>query len=219
MRAISDKSKSTIPSFGYPVPYALSTVVFLILALLLRALLAPLILIATVVLSFLAALGLSALLFKYAFGFAGADPGLPLFVFVFLVALGIVPDRDTAFLHLLSAAGPYHVPHYAPDGPDAVRAIRAAGGVPVFAHPGARAEQGMVRTFDLIVAAAMTVLTAIPLVVQRIKGLRWAVASFAASVAVVFAILFGFWLPTIRGSPTGLLLRPSRTESSSGSSR
>jgi putative transport protein len=30
MRAISDKSKSTIPSFGYPVPYALSTVVFLI---------------------------------------------------------------------------------------------------------------------------------------------------------------------------------------------
>ena len=50
---------------------------------------APLILIATVVLSFLAALGLSALLFKYVFGFAGADPGLPLFVFVFLVALGI----------------------------------------------------------------------------------------------------------------------------------
>ena len=30
MRAISDKSKSTIPSFGYPVPYALSTVVFLV---------------------------------------------------------------------------------------------------------------------------------------------------------------------------------------------
>lgn len=30
MRAISDKSKSSIPSFGYPVTYALSTVVFLI---------------------------------------------------------------------------------------------------------------------------------------------------------------------------------------------
>jgi putative transport protein len=30
MRAISDKSKSTIPSYGYPVPYALSTVVFLV---------------------------------------------------------------------------------------------------------------------------------------------------------------------------------------------
>ena len=30
MRAISDESKSPIPSFGYPVPYALSTVVFLV---------------------------------------------------------------------------------------------------------------------------------------------------------------------------------------------
>ncbi|HET6626340.1 MAG TPA: MMPL family transporter [Nocardioidaceae bacterium] len=64
-------------------------VVFLILALLLRALVAPLVLIGTVVLSFMAALGLSALLFKHVFGFAGADASLPLFVFVFLVALGI----------------------------------------------------------------------------------------------------------------------------------
>ncbi|CAB4692836.1 MAG: MMPL family transporter [Actinobacteria bacterium] len=64
-------------------------VVFLILVLLLRALVAPLILMATVVLSFGAALGLSALLFEYVFGFAGSDPGFPLFAFVFLVALGI----------------------------------------------------------------------------------------------------------------------------------
>jgi RND superfamily putative drug exporter len=64
-------------------------VVFLILAMLLRAIVAPVLLIATVVLSFFAALGISALVFKHVFGFAGADPGLPLFVFVFLVALGI----------------------------------------------------------------------------------------------------------------------------------
>jgi RND superfamily putative drug exporter len=64
-------------------------VVFLILTLLLRAVVAPLVLVATVVLSFAAALGLSALLFKHVFGFAGADTSLPLFVFVFLVALGI----------------------------------------------------------------------------------------------------------------------------------
>ncbi len=64
-------------------------VVFLILVGLLRALTAPLILMATVVLSFGAALGLSALLFKYVFGFAGSDPGFPLFAFVFLVALGV----------------------------------------------------------------------------------------------------------------------------------
>ena len=64
-------------------------VVMLILMVLLRAVLSPLLLIATVVLSFGAALGLSSLLFKYVFGFAGADASLPLFVFVFLVALGI----------------------------------------------------------------------------------------------------------------------------------
>lgn len=64
-------------------------VVFLILVGLLRALVTPLILMATVVLSFGAALGLSALLFEYVFGFAGSDPSFPLFAFVFLVALGI----------------------------------------------------------------------------------------------------------------------------------
>jgi RND superfamily putative drug exporter len=64
-------------------------VVFLILMGLLRAVAAPLILIGTVILSFGAALGISALLFEYVFGFAGSDPGFPLFAFVFLVALGI----------------------------------------------------------------------------------------------------------------------------------
>jgi len=64
-------------------------VVFLILVLLLRSLLAPLLLMGTVVLSFGAALGISALIFHYVFDFAGADPGFPLFAFVFLVALGI----------------------------------------------------------------------------------------------------------------------------------
>jgi RND superfamily putative drug exporter len=70
------------------IPIVLAAVL-IILAVLLRAILAPLILIATVVLSFAAALGVSALVFRHIFGFAGADPSLPLFVFVFLVALGI----------------------------------------------------------------------------------------------------------------------------------
>jgi len=64
-------------------------VVFVILGLLLRALVAPVILIATVVLSFAAALGVSAFFFNHVFGFGGADTTFPLFVFVFLVALGI----------------------------------------------------------------------------------------------------------------------------------
>lgn len=64
-------------------------VVFLILAGLLRSLLAPVLLIGTVVLSFFAAMGISAFFFNNVFGFDGADASFPLFVFVFLVALGI----------------------------------------------------------------------------------------------------------------------------------
>ena len=64
-------------------------VVLVILVLLLRALLAPLLLIGTVILSFGAALGISSLIFTYVFDFAGADAGFPLFAFVFLVALGV----------------------------------------------------------------------------------------------------------------------------------
>ncbi|WP_018636248.1 MMPL family transporter [Parafrankia elaeagni] len=64
-------------------------VVLLILALLLRAIVAPLLLMATVVLSFFAALGASALIYHFVFGFPGIDPALPLVGFIFLVALGV----------------------------------------------------------------------------------------------------------------------------------
>ncbi len=70
------------------VPIAL-VVVFLILAALLRALVAPLVLIATVVLSYGAALGIATFFFENVFDFPGIDPTLPLFAFIFLVALGI----------------------------------------------------------------------------------------------------------------------------------
>ena len=68
------------------------TVLFLIavmLGLLLRSVLAAGLLLATVVLSFLATLGVCALVFEHVFGFAGTDASFPLFAFVFLVALGI----------------------------------------------------------------------------------------------------------------------------------
>lgn len=54
-----------------------------------------------------------------------------------LVALGVVPDRTAAFADLLSARGRYYVPYYAPEAAEAVEAVLASGGVPVFAHPGA----------------------------------------------------------------------------------
>ncbi len=64
-------------------------VVLIILMLLLRAILAPVLLILSTVLSFGTALGVSALVFNYVFDFPGADPAVPLYGFVFLVALGI----------------------------------------------------------------------------------------------------------------------------------
>ena len=70
------------------IPLVLA-VVLLVLGILLRALVAPLLLIGTVMLSLATALGLSALAFRYVFDYAGEDVAFPLFVFVFLVALGI----------------------------------------------------------------------------------------------------------------------------------
>lgn len=64
-------------------------VITLILMLLLRSIVAPLILVAATVLSYLTALGVSALVFNHLFDFPGADPTVPLYGFVFLVALGI----------------------------------------------------------------------------------------------------------------------------------
>jgi RND superfamily putative drug exporter len=70
------------------VPIVL-VVVFLILAAVLRAVLLPLILMGTVIVSYAAALGIGAFFFMQVFGFEGIDPSLPLFAFIFLVALGV----------------------------------------------------------------------------------------------------------------------------------
>ncbi|MGW7080970.1 MMPL family transporter [Streptomyces sp. NPDC054866] len=86
--ALLDMDRATTHDNKLVIPLVL-VVVLLILAVLLRALIAPLILIATVVLSFSAALGISALAFRHLFDYAGESTDFPLFVFVFLVALGI----------------------------------------------------------------------------------------------------------------------------------
>jgi putative drug exporter of the RND superfamily len=64
-------------------------VIGVIIALLLRAILAPLVLIATTALSFAAAFGLSSLLWRYGFGYSGIEAQLPMYIFIFLVALGV----------------------------------------------------------------------------------------------------------------------------------
>jgi RND superfamily putative drug exporter len=82
-----DIQRATRHDRNLVVPLVL-LVVMVILGLVLRAVISPLLLAATVVLSFAAALGVSAQAFDHIFGFAGADPSLPLWTFVFLVALG-----------------------------------------------------------------------------------------------------------------------------------
>jgi RND superfamily putative drug exporter len=82
-----DIKRATQHDRNLVVPLVL-LVVMVILGLVLRAVIAPLLLAATVVLSFAAALGVSAMAFDHLFKFAGADPSLPLWTFVFLVALG-----------------------------------------------------------------------------------------------------------------------------------
>ncbi|NQX15969.1 PHP domain-containing protein [Rathayibacter sp. VKM Ac-2857] len=52
-----------------------------------------------------------------------------------LVARGLATDRSAAFAGILDWRGGYFQPHYAPDPVEAVRLVRAAGGVPVIAHP------------------------------------------------------------------------------------
>jgi RND superfamily putative drug exporter len=86
--ALLDMDKATTHDNMLIIPLVL-VVVLLILCVLLRALIAPLLLIGTVILSFTAALGISALAFRYVFDYAGEATDFPLFVFVFLVALGI----------------------------------------------------------------------------------------------------------------------------------
>jgi RND superfamily putative drug exporter len=71
------------------LPPIVLLVVFLILAILLRSIVAPVLLIATVVLSYLAALGVTVLVSEWIFDFPGFDPSFPLFAFIFLVALGV----------------------------------------------------------------------------------------------------------------------------------
>lgn len=83
-----DTNDASIHDRNLIIPVIL-VVIMVILMLLLRSILAPVLLILTTVLSFGTAMGVSALVFNGVFDFSGADPAVPLFGFVFLVALGI----------------------------------------------------------------------------------------------------------------------------------
>lgn len=83
-----DTNDASIHDRNLIIPIVL-LVILVILMLLLRSIVAPLLLVVTTVVSFATALGVAALLFNHVFSFPGADPAVPLYGFVFLVALGI----------------------------------------------------------------------------------------------------------------------------------
>ncbi|MGW7275829.1 MMPL family transporter [Streptomyces sp. NPDC054864] len=83
-----DTQKTAEHDRGIIVPVVLA-IIFVILIGLLRSLVMPVILVATVALNFLATLGISALVFQHLLDFSGTDSSVPLYGFVFLVALGV----------------------------------------------------------------------------------------------------------------------------------
>jgi RND superfamily putative drug exporter len=122
------------------VPLVLG-VILLTLIVLLRALVAPLYLLATVIASFFAALGLSVAIFSAAFGQSSFDPALPIFAFIFLVALGV--DYN---IFLMSRVREEALEHGTRDG--VLRALVATG--PVITSAG------------IILAGTFAVLTTLP---------------------------------------------------------
>ncbi|MFE5972707.1 MMPL family transporter [Streptomyces sp. NPDC056460] len=103
------------------VPVVLA-VILAILVVLLRSLLMPLLLVATVALNFFATLGVSALVFQHVFGFSGTDSSVPLYGFVFLVALGV--DYN---IFLMSRVREESLRHGVREG--VLRGLTATGGV------------------------------------------------------------------------------------------
>lgn len=161
-------------------------VVFLILAALLRALVAPVLLILTVVFSYCAALGVGAFLFKHVFGFAGEDPGLLLLTFVFLVALGV--DYN---IFLVGRAVEEARDHGSREA--MIRSLAATGGV--------------ITSAGILLAAVFAVLGVLPLVALAQIGVIICVGVLLDTLVVrtvlvpALALLLGdaFWWPRLIG--------------------
>ncbi len=116
-----DTNDASIHDRNLIIPILL-IVILLILMLLLRSILAPVLLILTTVISFGTALGISALVFNGVFQFPGADAAVPLFGFVFLVALGI--DYN---IFLMTRVREESLTHGTRDG--VLRGLSTTGGV------------------------------------------------------------------------------------------
>jgi RND superfamily putative drug exporter len=117
-------------------------IILAILILLLRSVLLPLLLVATVGLNFAATLGVSGLVFQDLLGFTGTDSSVPLYGFVFLVALGV--DYN---IFLMTRVREESLRHGTRDG--VLRGLRATGGV--------------ITSAGVVLAATFAALVVIPL--------------------------------------------------------
>lgn len=153
-----------------------------VLILLLRSLVAPLVLVATVVGTYLAALGASWILFAEVLGFVRLDTSVPLLTFLFLVALGI--DYN---IFLVTRAREESRLHGSRTG--MLRALTATGGV--------------ITSAGILLAAVFAVLGVLPLVVLAQIGVIIGVGVLLDTLVVrtvlvpAIAIALGdaFWWP------------------------
>jgi len=136
-----DTNDASIHDRNLIIPVIL-VVIMLILMMLLRSILAPVLLILSTVLSFGTALGVSALVFDGIFAFPGADPAVPLYGFVFLVALGI--DYN---IFLMTRVREESIAHGAREG--VLRGLSITGGV--------------ITSAGLVLAATFAALSVIPI--------------------------------------------------------
>jgi RND superfamily putative drug exporter len=164
---------------------AILAVVLVVLYALLRAALAPLVLVAVTVLSALAALGLGGWVSVHVFGFPALDNTTPLFVFLFLVALGV----DYTIV-LVTRAREETPEHGTRDG--IVRAVSATGAV--------------ITSAGIVLAAVFCVLGVLPLIVLTqigiIVGLGILLDTFVVRTVIIPALftLIGprIWWPALR---------------------
>jgi RND superfamily putative drug exporter len=181
------------------IPPIVLLVVLLILIGLLRAVTAPLILIGTVILSFLAALGFGYFVFDVVFGFPGSDPSLPLFAFIFLVALGV--DYN---IFLISRAREETIQHGSRQG--ILRALAVTGAVITSA--------GIVLagTFSVLAVLPLTFLTELGFVVAF--GVLLDTFLVRSILVPSLAVMAGdnFWWPSSLSHPDGREASLARTQ-------
>jgi len=165
------------------IPPLILIVVLLILIALLRAVAAPLVLIGTVILSFLAALGVGYFVIDVIFGFPGSDPSMPLFAFVFLVALGV--DYN---IFLIARAREETIEHGSEQG--ILRALAVTGGVITSA--------GIVLagTFSVLAVLPLTFLTELGFVVAFGVLLDTFLVRSVLVPAIALAMGDKFWWPS-----------------------